>query len=199
MIAEPLAARRGYSIDSFARRTPRPFMASPTNQRDPAVWLATCGGIGWAPWAPGTFGSLVGVPLSIAIGAAATWVGTAAGLASSVSVAALEGAIIAMLFAASVPIATRAAKLLGTKDPGPVVIDEVIAVPLVLIVVPPSDRGWLVLAAAFVLFRFFDILKPPPCRQLERLPDGLGIMADDMAAAVYGAGCLALARWNHWL
>jgi phosphatidylglycerophosphatase A len=98
-----------------------------------------------------------------------------------------------------VPIATRAASLLASKDPGPVVIDEVIAVPLVLTVVPPSDRGWPVLVAAFVLFRVFDIVKPPPCRRLERLPAGLGIMADDQAAAVYGAACLALARWQEWL
>jgi phosphatidylglycerophosphatase A len=126
-------------------------------------------------------------------------VATAAGLSGVAPVAALEVAIIAVLFAASVPIATRAARLLATKDPGPVVIDEVIAVPLVLVVVPPGDRGWLVLAAAFLLFRVFDILKPPPCRQLERLPDGLGIMADDTAAAIYGAACLAIARWNDWL
>ncbi len=173
-------------------------MASPTVQRDPAVWLATCGGVGWIPWAPGTFGSLVGVPLSIVIGAAATWAATAAKLPVPPSVAGVEIAIIALLFAAGVPIATRAAKRLATKDPGCVVIDEVIAVPLVLTVVPPADRGWLVLAAAFVLFRIFDILKPPPCRQLEGLPGGLGIMADDMAAAIYGAACLALARWLEW-
>lgn len=174
-------------------------MAPQFNRLDPVLVTATGGGIGWIPWAPGTFGSLLGVPLSIAIGAAATWVLAAAGLSGVAPVAALEVAIIAVLFATSVPIATRAARLLATKDPGPVVIDEVIAVPLVLVVVPPGDRSWLVLGAAFLLFRVFDILKPPPCRQLERLRDGLGIMADDMAAAIYGAACLALARWNDWL
>jgi phosphatidylglycerophosphatase A len=164
-----------------------------------AVVVATCGGIGWIPWAPGTFGSLAGIPLALATGTAATWIAQTIGLSGPLVVAPLEVGIIAVLFVASVPIATRAARVLASKDPGPVVIDEVIAVPLVLTVVPPSDRGWAVFLAAFGLFRVFDIVKPPPCRQLERLPAGLGIMADDQAAAVYGAACLALARWQEWL
>jgi len=98
-----------------------------------------------------------------------------------------------------IPICTRAARLLGGKDPGPIVLDEAVAVPLVLVAVPPEARGPVVLAAAFVLFRVFDILKPPPCRQLERLPTGLGIMADDQWAAVLAAACLGLARWRGWL
>ncbi len=169
------------------------------NRFDPAIVLATCGGVGWIPWAPGTFGSLVGLPLAIATGAAATWLAGAVGVPGTTSVAAFEFAIIAALFAASIPIATRAAGLLGTKDPGAVVIDEAVAVPLVLVIVPPIDRGLVVLAVAFVLFRVFDIFKPPPCRWLERLPAGLGILADDQAAAVYGAMCLAIARWQEWL
>lgn len=164
-----------------------------------ALVVATCGGIGWIPWAPGTFGSLAGIPLAIATGTVAAWIANAIGLSGPLAVAPLEVVIIAILLIASVPIATRAARVLASKDPGPVVIDEVIAVPLVLTVVPPSDRGWAVLLAAFVLFRIFDIVKPPPCRQLERLPGGLGIMADDQAAAVYGAACLAIARWQEWL
>jgi phosphatidylglycerophosphatase A len=174
-------------------------MASPFKRFGPALMVATCGGIGWIPVAPGTFGSLAGIPLALATGTAATWIANAIGLSGPLAVAPLEVVIIAILFVASVPIATRAASLLASKDPGPVVIDEVIAVPLVLTVVPPSDRGWPVLVAAFVLFRVFDIVKPPPCRRLERLPAGLGIMADDQAAAVYGAACLALARWQEWL
>ncbi len=178
---------------------PRATPPSRANAFDPAILLATCGGIGWIPIAPGTFGSLVGLPLALATGAAATWIAGAVGAPGSAGIAAIEVAIIAVLFAANVPIATRAARLLGTKDPGAVVIDEAIAVPLVLAVVPPADRGLVVLVVAFALFRVFDILKPPPCRQLERLPAGLGIMADDQAAAVFGAACLALARWNKWL
>lgn len=168
-------------------------------KRDPALFLATCGGIGWIPFAPGTFGSLAGIPLAIATGTAATAVAEAVRLPGEVTVAAIEIGIIAMLFVASVPIATRAALLLASKDPGPVVIDEAVAVPLVLAVVPPSDRAWPQYLAAFVLFRLFDIIKPSPCRRLERLPGGLGIMADDQAAAIYAAACLALARWQEWL
>jgi phosphatidylglycerophosphatase A len=56
-----------------------------------------------------------------------------------------------------------------------------------------------VLAAAFLLHRLFDIGKPPPCRQLERLPRGLGIMADDWGASAWMAACLAAARWLGWL
>lgn len=172
---------------------------APPNPFAPAVFVATCGGIGWIPWAPGTFGSLVGIPLAIATGAVATSLAEAIGLQGSLPVAVMEIAIIAALVAASVPVATQAAALLQRKDPGPVVIDEVLAVPLVLAVVPVADRGWPVLLAAFVLFRVFDILKPPPCRQLERLPAGLGIMADDQAAAVMGAFCMVAARWLGWL
>ncbi len=169
------------------------------SRHNAALMVATCGGIGWIPFAPGTFGSLAGIPLALATGTAATWIGSGIGQAGPLAVALIEVFVIAILFAASVPIATRAARALASKDPGPVVIDEVIAVPLVLTVVPPSERDWAVFLAAFVLFRVFDIMKPPPCRWLERLPAGLGVMADDQAAAVYGAGCLAIARWQGWL
>jgi len=104
-----------------------------------------------------------------------------------------------VLFLAGIPVCTRAAKLLGVKDPGPVVLDEAVAVPLALLVVQPAGRGPVALAVAFALFRVFDILKPPPVRQFERLPEGLGIMADDQAAAGLAAACLAAARWQGWL
>lgn len=166
---------------------------------EPVLLVATCGGVGWIPFAPGTFGSLVGLPLSLGLAAAAAPLAAALGLAGPLGGAAVEVALVAVLFAVGVPICTRAARLLGAKDPGPVVLDEAVAVPLVLAVVPAADRGPLVLAVAFVLFRLFDILKPPPCRQLERLPAGLGIMADDQGAALLAAGCLAVARWQGWV
>lgn len=177
---------------------------APSDQREPVDWfdfvllVATCGGVGRVPRAPGTFGSLVGLPLSLATGAVATWLAARLG-GGLPATAGIEAALIAALFLAGIPICTRAARLLGGKDPGPVVLDEACAVPLVLLVVPPAARGPAALAAAFVLFRLFDILKPPPVRQLERLPGGLGIMADDQGAAGLAAACLAVAHWQRWL
>jgi phosphatidylglycerophosphatase A len=166
---------------------------------DPALLAATCGGVGRAPVAPGTFGSLVGLPVSLALGAGAAWLASRLPSAGPGVAIALEAGIIAVIFLVGIPICTRAAALLGGKDPGPVVFDEAIAAAAVLLAVPLADRGPAVLAAAFVLFRIFDILKPPPIRRIERLPAGLGIMADDMAAAAYAAACLAVARWQGWL
>ena len=164
---------------------------------DPWLLAGTCGGVGYAPRAPGTFGALVGIPLSLATGGAATWLATrftdAAGAGGTTLL--LEAALVALVCALGIPICTRAAARLGRgKDPGAVVFDEAAALPLTLLVVPPSDRSVLVLAAAFVLFRVFDIWKPAPCRQLEGLPAGLGIMADDWGAAAWAAVGLALAR-----
>jgi phosphatidylglycerophosphatase A len=164
---------------------------------DPWLLAGTCGGIGYAPRAPGTFGALVGIPLSLATGGAATWLATrftdAAGASRTTLV--VEAVLVAIVCALGIPICTRAAaRLRRGKDPGAVVFDEAAALPLTLLVVPPSDRSVLVLAAAFVLFRVFDIWKPAPCRQLEGLPAGLGIMADDWGAAAWAAVGLALAR-----
>jgi phosphatidylglycerophosphatase A len=161
--------------------------------RDPALLVATCGGIGRVPTAPGTAGAALGVPLAVATGAVAAWVSR--GAASSVAGTAAEAAVLAGLCLVGVPICGRAAALLGRgKDPGAVVYDEMAALPLVLLPVPPAARSVVCLAAAFVLFRIFDIAKPWPCRRLERLHDGWGIMADDWAAAAWAAACLAVAR-----
>jgi phosphatidylglycerophosphatase A len=93
-----------------------------------------------------------------------------------------------------------------TADPGPVVVDEVAGQWLTYLVALPylSFAGWQSLAGAvaagFLLFRLFDIAKPWPVNRLERLPGGLGIMADDLAAGVYaGASLIALAHWSGWL
>lgn len=174
-----------------------PGHASVRRGFDPWLLAGTCGGIGYASRAPGTFGAIVGIPLSLATGGAATWLATrfpdAAGAGRTTLL--LEAGLIAIVCALGIPICTRAAARLGRgKDPGAVVFDEAAALPLTLLVVPPSDRSLLVLAAAFVLFRVFDIWKPAPCRQLEALPAGLGIMADDWGAAAWAAVGLALAR-----
>jgi len=174
--------------------------SEPPDWRAPPLLIATCGWLGRIPFAPGTFGSLAGLPLSLATGGMAVWLaGRPAASPLPMPEVVIEAAVIAGLFAVAIPISTRASVLLASKDPGPVVIDEAVAVPAVLLVVPPASRSLLVLLAAFVLFRIFDIVKPPPVRQLERLPRGLGIMADDLGAAALAAGCLAVARWQGWL
>jgi len=93
-----------------------------------------------------------------------------------------------------IPAATRVARAAGKKDPGLVVIDEVAGQLISLIAVP---LAWQTFLAGFILFRVFDILKPPPVRQLERLPEGTGIMLDDVAAGVYALAVMQLLL--HWV
>jgi len=88
-----------------------------------------------------------------------------------------------------IPAATRVARGSGVKDPQFVVIDEVAGQLVALIAVPLAWKSFL---AGFILFRVFDILKPPPVRRLEALPEGSGIMLDDIAAGLYALGFVHL-------
>lgn len=135
---------------------------------------ATFFGIGNLPGGPGTWAALV---------TAAIWYSAARAAqpgATWLMVATLMAAVAATLI--GIPAAGIVERESGKQDPGFVVIDEV-AGQLVAMVLMPLDIGHAVLALA--LFRFFDILKPPPVRQLERLHGGLGIMVDDVAAGLY--------------
>ena len=96
-------------------------------------------------------------------------------------------AVIAIL--AGIPAATRVARATGLKDPGFIVIDEVAGQLITLIAVPVS---WKSLLLGFILFRGFDIVKPPPVRQLERFPEGAGIVIDDVGAGLYGLAVMQL-------
>jgi phosphatidylglycerophosphatase A len=140
------------------------------------VILATGLGIGYVPVMPGTFGSLLGIGLA--------WLLAAPAISPAGRIA-LEGAIILV----GIPICTRGARHFGKPDPGSVVFDEIAAVPLVFL---SASFTFTTAFLAFVWFRVFDILKPWPVRQLERLPGGLGIMADDVGAALYAAAVLWL-------
>lgn len=159
---------------------------------DPAVLAATCGGIGRIPFAPGTFGAAVGVAVAVVMGRLGLPFAT-------------EAAAIAAINAIGVPICTAAARKLGRgADPGAIVYDEMASVPLGLLAVPAAARTSLpdslpLLVAAFALHRLFDITKPFPCRRLEHLPAGLGIMADDWGATAWMAVALAACRWCGWL
>ncbi len=154
-------------------------MNLPTGRMGVSTWLATGLGVGLIPWAPGTFGTLVGLPLAGGLGHLdIPW----------------QCLAIAVLFAAGVPICTSAARQLGRgHDPGCIVLDEIVAVGVTFLGVP-MDRWW-VFVLGFGLFRLFDISKPPPARQLERLPDGLGVMVDDIAAGIYSNIALRLIVW----
>jgi phosphatidylglycerophosphatase A len=88
-----------------------------------------------------------------------------------------------------IPAATRVARALAKKDPSFVVIDEVAGQLISLVAVP---LAWKTFLAGFILFRVFDIIKPPPVRQLERLPEGTGIVLDDVAAGIYALAVMQL-------
>jgi phosphatidylglycerophosphatase A len=95
-----------------------------------------------------------------------------------------------------IPAATRVARAHANKDPQFVVIDEVAGQLIALIAAPLS---WKTFAAGFILFRIFDILKPPPVRQLEKLPEGVGIVLDDVAAGLYALLVMQLLLHFHLL
>jgi phosphatidylglycerophosphatase A len=133
-----------------------------------AVLVATAGGAGYTPVAPGTAGSLVGVAIFLVT---ADW--TTAG----------RLVLLAAVVAAGVWSGGRAAALVARKDPGHVVIDEVAGQLLTLYFTGVNLLG---AALGFLLFRALDIVKPWPARRLETLPGGAGIMADDLMAGLYG-------------
>jgi phosphatidylglycerophosphatase A len=146
--------------------------------RHPAHFIAFGGGVGLAPVAPGTFGTLLALPIFWFAGAR---------LDPLVYLAAL-----AVFFALGVWACDVAGRALGRADYGGMVWDETTAFLLVLFFTPPYG-AWQ--AFAFVLFRAFDILKPPPVRYYERvLKGGWGVMVDDVAAAFYTLLVLAAAR-----
>ena len=148
-------------------------------RRDAAVWIATCGGVGYFPVAPGTAGSAVGIVLVAALGRA--------DLAPVGSWVLLAAAALSIFFVGAWA-AGRAEKFFGRTDPGHVVIDEVAGQLITFLARPDATWKWLL--AGFVLFRVFDVIKPFPARRAERLPGGWGIMTDDVLAGLYGMAAL---------
>ncbi|HEX8181145.1 MAG TPA: phosphatidylglycerophosphatase A [Pyrinomonadaceae bacterium] len=161
-----------------------------------AIALATCG-VGLIPLAPGTWGSLVGVFAYIGVRAGSLRLHAAARAAdwpmppSGVLLNTILLLVLSALALAGVWAATRCEALLKRKDPGAVVIDEVVGQLLTFAFVPFGGRWTLLLG--FLVFRLFDIWKPYPIRRLEALQGGLGIMADDVLAGFYAAVLLSLA------
>lgn len=138
-----------------------------------ALLLATWFGCGYWPWGPGTAGSLAAVAIVALLH-------FYAGYGRLVLLV-----LIAVLLVPSIWASTQTARLLNRKDPGSVVIDEVLGQWLTLL--GATALNWKTLVAGFILFRVFDIWKPWPVRNFEKLPEGTGIVVDDLAAGVYGA------------
>jgi phosphatidylglycerophosphatase A len=105
-------------------------------------------------------------------------------------------ALACLATAVGIPAATRVARESGVKDPSFVVIDEVAGQMIALIAAPVQ---WKTLLAGFILFRAFDIVKPPPLRWLEKIPRGTGIMLDDVGAGLYALAILQAALHLGWL
>jgi len=140
-----------------------------------AMLVATSGGAGYFPIAPGTAGSAVGVVIYfLTRGWPLVW---QAGLVGAISLAGIWAAGVA-------------ARQLGREDPGQVVVDEVAGQ---LVTLFASGVSWAGMLLGFLVFRILDIIKPWPADRFERLPGGLGIMADDLMAGVYGAVILQIA------
>lgn len=156
----------------------------PVDWSAPPVILATGLWAGRIRWAPGTWGALEGLALA--------W-----GLSFLPSIW-LQGAVIVGINLVGVPLCAAAARRFGgVKDPSAIVWDEIATVPMAFLFVPAAVvRQPLILAAGYALHRLFDITKPPPARQLERLPNGLGIMADDWAAGAYACLAMHLLHWS---
>lgn len=138
-----------------------------------ATLVATFFGTGRLKPGPGTWGSLATV---IVWALLSHFLPTAWVLPANVGLAGLAIAV-------GIPAATQVARASGKKDPQFVVIDETAGQLITLIGAPLAWKSFL---TGFILFRAFDIVKPPPVRQLERLPEGTGIVVDDVAAGLYG-------------
>jgi phosphatidylglycerophosphatase A len=149
-----------------------------------ALFISTFGYVGYAPVAPGTFGSAAGLAVFYAVRSTGSTV--------------VELATIAVLFVVGIWAGTVAEHHFGGVDPGPIVLDEVVGMLITLCLMPVNAAGALV---GFVVFRLLDVVKPFPSARFEKLPGGLGVMADDGMAAIYGnlAMRAALALAPGWL
>jgi phosphatidylglycerophosphatase A len=141
-----------------------------------AVACATTLGVGYAPFAPGTFGSAAGLLL--------WWLLPASPV--------VQGSAIVAVFVLGVWSASVAERHFNKTDPGFVVIDEVLGMLVTLLLNPV---GWGGAFAGFLLFRIFDVIKPYPANRLERLHGGMGIMADDAMAGIYANLALRAGLW----
>jgi phosphatidylglycerophosphatase A len=163
--------------------TGSPNVSEASCRRRAPLWaklVATFFGTGLLHPGPGSWGSAATVLLWWLL---STWINPHWQAAATVLLAA-----VAILV--GIPAATQMARATGLKDPQFVVIDEVAGQLITLIAVPVS---WKSLLLGFILFRGFDIVKPPPVRQLEHLPEGIGIVLDDVGAGLYALVIMQMA------
>jgi len=178
-------------------------MKQPVEKRKPNGLLdylalsVTTFGVGYIPGAPGTYGSAVGVIVYLVLpvvifsfpGFPLTY-GVPFKLYPWVKVGLLV--LLFAFIAIGIWASNRAIPLLGNEDAPEAVVDEVMGQLITFLFVPTFSIGWPFILAGFLLFRVFDIWKPYPIRDLEVLPGGLGICADDIVAGVYAGICLAV-------
>lgn len=138
--------------------------------------MATVGGVGYVPFAPGTFGSAAGVLVWWLLGPSAI----------------VQGIAIATIFGLGVWSGGVSERHCSRTDPGQVVIDEVVGMLITLFLIPV---GWAGAFGAFLLFRLADVVKPYPANRFESLHGGLGVMADDCMAGVYANLALRVCIW----
>src|SRR5260221_5832356 len=176
---------RIFAIPQMKTETAKNEMTELPDQRAeaPAPLWATLGatffGTGRLKPGPGTWGSAA---------AALIWFALAEWIRAAWQTGVLPG-LAAIAIALGIPAATRVARASRVKDPQFVVIDEVAGQWITLLFAPVA---WKTMLAGFILFRAFDIVKPPPVRQLERLREGTGIVMDDVAAGIYALGGLRI-------
>lgn len=165
--------------DPYQGQRPEATLGASFSQRL-CVWLGTGFGVGLvAPCAPGTFGSLPGVALACAF---AEWLPIWAQILVCLALTLL-----------AVPVCTISERTLKKKDDGRITADEWMLYPIATLGLPLTQTFWLI-PATFLVIRAFDVIKLPPARQIQYLPEGWGIVADDFASQVYALG----ANWILW-
>ncbi len=150
--------------------------------------LATLGPLGQKLPAPGTFGSVAGLAV----------------FGSLVMLAGISPLIVSLLFLPlfllGIPLCTKAEKILGKSDPGEIIWDEFTVIPFIFLLIPDKFgaenqiESFIWLLAGFLIFRFFDILKPLGIKRLQALSGGMGVMIDDFVAALYSCFTLFAAK-----
>ncbi|MBI5362677.1 MAG: phosphatidylglycerophosphatase A [Planctomycetes bacterium] len=141
--------------------------------------IVSCGFLGCSPFAPGTVGTLGGVAIAFLLKDTELYL-----------VWSLLACVV--IYAITAPLGKWAEEYAGKKDPGIFVMDEVIG--YLITIAWTRGPSLVALVVAFFVFRFFDILKPPPARQMEHLPGGHGILLDDVMAGLWGLATMVVAR-----